>query len=58
MDLELSANNLFLDAEQCIDCLEEHTLLISLVMPSQEHTLLISLVMPSQQHETNNICLL
>ena len=33
MDLELSANYLFLDAENNIDCLDEHTLLFSLVMP-------------------------
>ena len=45
MDLELSANYLFLDAEHYIDYLEERTLLFSSVMPSQ-------------QHETNNICLL
>ena len=45
MDLELSANYLFLDAENYIDCLDEQTLLFSLVMQSQ-------------QHEINNICLL
>ena len=43
MDLELSASYLFLDAENYLDCLDEYTLLFTLVMQSQ-------------QHETDNIC--